>query len=681
MADLARLRHMLLDPTESAVLLASMCHHLIPDPTSVDLFDYSFPPRARDWIISAPFPLFGPAIPASKSSFEAILEPLRAMEYNSLDMAAVLMRSMRVADNPFAKVTRGETTGDVAQSRAGAAQHAAQSPIEFAIYDVLRDAGYTSVSDALSKLQSFLTSTKAFVHPITRQFSRHRSAALFLINKPGARGPTAFLTPFFTSKEATKLFAAVVFRSDILTSLSRLNAARGVTVLGYAARASLEAVRRIVEPAHAIVNEYSFDPQTLSFIDPAGDPTYHITDRTPSVVVAFGRVLSGGSVDACSKASDLRTSLDIPGGLPDVAREYFSSTGNVEDTIRSAATALSDFRSFRDSHPGGHELNKDSGLSFFSRDRATRDRNTAACITRVEEVACLLRSQGRDIARMAFVVEWGGPLNNDSILAALALTGATACVDVGPGAFKVGDSSEELATENDKGAYVCLIPRASTRGLPRMPIVGYESGDSVTQRLDRLLSFISGPDNYPPVAYITGGSTTSGAAPADIIGITQARAALLTDYLASGSFFCGDILIPDVCRHPPDGTDDECLACANFDYSVFTVGDVCQLDGFSLVKPRASYAHNLHLSLEWIHGAAREFSESRTLLALDSVVATNVARNADWGDFVPRDGPRRPHHPSYGLKVKLIIEDVYRSMAEGAEEGIGATKTIVESLA
>nr|UMZ56988.1 hypothetical protein [Setosphaeria turcica polymycovirus 2] len=680
MADLARLRHMLLSPDLPSLLLAAMCHHTVPDPTDISFFDHSFPPRARDWFVASPLPLFGPCVPLSPEAHAAVLSPLRDMEYQSLDLSALAMRHMRLSDNPFAKVTRGDTTGRVATSRSGAAQHAAQSPIEFATYDCIRDAGYTGIADALSRLQSYLTITKARVHVVNRQLSRNRSASFFLFTRPGDSKPTAFLTPFFTSREAARLYFAVVMSKDITTSAMRLAATRGATVLGYAARASLDAVRRVVEPAQAILDTYSFDPAQLAFLDENGEPVYVVTDRTPSVVVAFSRVLSSGSADICTHASELRTEMDVPGGPTGRALDYFGASESVPDTIKSVSLVLDEARLAREAHPGGHELNKDGGLTYYARDKRNKDRNTAACVTRIEEVASLQRHLGRNPEDMVMVVEWGGKVNYDLVLAAAALTGAIACVDVGTGAFKIGESAEKGALEaDDKGAYVCLIPKADTRGLPRMPIVGYEPSDSVNQRLDRLLDFVSGESRHP-VAYISGGATTSGAAPADVIGNTLARKSLLADSLPAGSFFCGDALIPPVCtaRH---GNGADCLDCAAFDYSATAVGDECVIGDVSLVKPRASYAHNTHFSVEWIEGANYEWSSRRTLLTLDAVVATNVARNAEWGDFSDRDGSRRPGHASYGRRVKELIDAVYRHSAEGGSGEVGVTRSIVQSIA
>nr|WEW73495.1 hypothetical protein [Alternaria alternata polymycovirus 2] len=679
MADLARLRHMLLSPDRKAILLASLCHHTVPDPTDVTLFDYKFPPLARDWFLASPFPLFGPCVPQTKTAHDAITLGLDDMSYDSLDLSSVIMRNMRLADNPFAKTTRGETTSRVATSQSGAAQHAAQSPLEFATYDCLRDAGYVDIKDATSRLQSFLTQTNASVHVTSRQLSRNRSASFFLFTRPGDSRPTAFLTPFFTSREATRLFLAIVLRDDIISHSIKSAATRGVTVLGYAARASLDAVRRVVEPAQSILDNYSFDSHTLAFLDENGQPAYLVTDRTPSVVVAYSRVFSGGNVDICTYASQLRTEVDVPGGPQGLAFDYFQASETVPDTIRTVAAVLDESRVFRNNHEGGHELNKDGGLGYFARDRGAKDRNTAACVTRVEEVAALQRSLGRDVEKMVFVVEWGGKVNYDVVLAATALTGATSCVDVGTGGFKIGESSEKTDIEtDDKGAYVCLIPKADTRGLPRMPIVGYEPSDSVTQRLDKLLEFVTGGESLS-VAYISGGATMSGAAPADVIGNTLARLSLLSHMLPHGSFFCGDALIPPICAK--DHSDHDCLDCAAFDYSASAIGDECSSSDVSLVKPRASYAHNTHFSIEWVENAKADWSSERTLIALDAVVATNVARNANWGDLIERDGSRRPSHPAYGRVVKDLLDRVYRKAAEGSSAEVGATRSIVKSLA
>jgi len=349
----------------------------------------------------------------------------------------------------------------------------------------------------------------------------------------------------------------------------------------------------------------------------------------------------------------------------------------VHETLEAAAKVLRVARDARNSHEGGPGLNKGPGLSDVARDNNAKDRNTAACVTRIEEVLSMMRMRGANLAQTVVVVEWQGHVNYDMVLAALAVAGVMGCVDAGQGAFSIGKVVENNDPDSKQGAYVCLVPHADRRGLPRMPTISYEPGDSITQRFEKLMGFVAPDGTTEPVIYIIGGATSGKDAPADVVGGTLARLDLLREAVAPGSFICGDVMLPDYCGCSIDG---DCLRCAAFDYAAFAIADECSDGRSALVKPRASFAHNAHFSLEWVSGADPDWMLERTLVAIDATVAANVARNAEWGGFKPREGPRQAHHPAYGEHVRKLISEVYLALVDGSERGVGDARTIVDSL-
>nr|WAU48070.1 hypothetical protein [Colletotrichum gloeosporioides polymycovirus virus 1] len=153
MADLARLRHMLLEPDHSGLLLAAMCHHILPDASVPPNVDYDTMPLVREWILAAKAPLLGPGLPLTLPDLTTAQGLISAMSPQSIDASVSMLRDMRVVDDAFDKVTRGASTGRTAVSAQGAASFSAQSGMEFAVYDVLVEAGFTGVRDALRRVR------------------------------------------------------------------------------------------------------------------------------------------------------------------------------------------------------------------------------------------------------------------------------------------------------------------------------------------------------------------------------------------------------------------------------------------------------------------------------------------------------------------------------------------------
>ncbi|QDH44657.1 hypothetical protein [Fusarium redolens polymycovirus 1] len=692
MADLAHLRHMLLTADHRVFSLAGMCHHLLPDPTSFEFCDFDSVPRIRGWVCSAPLPVFGPSFPLVKNSFPDFVEQLQSLSSDAVDASVALLRAMRVEDKAFDKSTRNATTGLTAQSAPGASRFSAQSHIEFALYDCITEAGYASAKDAERQLQAFIVATKAKYFRVSRQFSRGRTAALFQFRpvEKGSRMVTLHV-PYLTSAEATRIYLAVVLRQFIYGLGVLTVKKKAHTVLGYAARTSLTALRRITYPAHRIIEEYEFDRLRLAFLDSRGEVAYDVHDRSPSVVVAFARVLSLGSCDVNVEGSDLRLGIDVPGGPRGWARKYFEADTDLSGVVMGVGFALAEARVERDAHPGGQDLNKDEGLSYFARDRSARDRNTASCITRIEEVSCLMRYRQRDVTDATILIEWGGQLNHDLILAAAAMTGATVALDVGRASFQLGKGSAAPdLNDGDEatGSYICVVPHAEARGLHRIPVIQYPVSASINTRVERVAQSL-GVRSSDDLIYICGGATAERIPGAEITQLSTSKMHLLLESTFKPGFFCSDILIPDLCAHkfvaaeesfvdPTVGGD--CPSCQEFQYVLAVLEESLSVPGTSLVKPRASYAHNMHYSLEWDPSEDPEYAGVRTAMTLDATVAANVARNAEWATYVPGKGSRRARHREYSEEALKVIRSLYGSMVYNTEIGVGETRTVVDSI-
>lgn len=685
MADLARLRSMFLRDEHNMFTLAAMSNIMISDPTQHSPLHYANVESFKDWIIASPGVFFGSGCDIDEDELVVLKDSFRSMEPRSLDKAVILAQAMRLSDKHFTRVTRGISKAQIVNSEAGA-QSLTQSPVEFALLDVLTECGFASEADARNEMHTFLARSQGSRLTISpRQFSRGRvfgTLSLKIIYPSERR--VVCVSPLFTSRETVYAYFAVLFRSIIRDSARRNVTKRARTVLGYAARASLTSVRRIVDGARAILSSYTYDDELLAFINARGRVEYDINNRTPAVVVAFAKVLTGGSCDVNYETSRSRSGIECPGGYGEWDDHFLDADLDVAGLLMCTAGCLASARAFRSSHPGGFELNKDPCLSYVAREKSAEARNTAACINRVEEVACLMRMRKVDLASCVLYIEWAGRLDHDRILAAAAMTGSLVVLDVGRGAFRVGDPSDEVVDPDDQGALVCLVPHAKERGLNRMPVLPYEAHDSLTRRFEIVNDTLGSRGNYPPMIYISGGDVTRDISPADL---TMANCSLLSlaREVSNVTFFTADVLVPPMCEHQRMAgvnvcmepvASDGCGACSALEGALASLADALVAQGVSIVKTRSSYAHNMHFALEYQAGQLLPDTD-RTSVTLEGVVNSNRCRNAPWDSYLPQSQVRRAGHQEFYDVASIIVADAYRRMASSSNLEIG---TVVDSL-
>nr|QKK35407.1 hypothetical protein [Erysiphe necator associated polymycovirus 2] len=692
MADLARMRYMLLNGTDFDFHTAAMYHLTTHDPTQNNRTDAELIGSLKAWISSAPGVFFGTGLGMPCEGLDILRETMLQEETDIFDDAVALCDGMRVNDVTFDRLTRGSATLATAASTPQSKKVSAQSAIEFAAYDVITEAGFEDEEDARKLVQTFMASNKSsklvFKH---HQFSRSRtSACCVLVNtRTGAR--RLCITPYMTSKEASLVFIAIRLRNFLRAGMVDRAHHKARTVLGYAARTSLMSVRKIVESARAICNTYTLDRQRLEFINDKGQKQFDIYDRTPAVVVAFSKVFSHGAVDINHVNSRTRSDMEIPGNLTEWESFYLDADLDVSGQLRCAASCLADARATRDSKKDGKGMNKDQGLTYFARDKKAVKRNTAACINRIEEVSALIRSRGGDMCEHPLFVSWSGNVDNDMILAACAMTGSPVGVDTGVGSFIVGTKGESVSPSEDMAAMVCLVPHAARRGVLRMPMVTYKDSTSMRVRVEQFCTAIGQPGSVSDVVVIMGGDTTREASEADV---TLCNNAIYSQLYRGGSrpyYFTCDLLFPPICvTHQMHMSEEllcgettgelSCLTCKNFQACINCVSLLLEQEECHLVKVRSSYAHNMHLTLERVHDMSDDERLEHTMATLDAMLAANRARNAPWhGEFKPSTGVTRASHAEYGRIAASIIQESYEMMSQTADMEFDVG-TIVDSV-
>nr|QKK35418.1 hypothetical protein [Erysiphe necator associated polymycovirus 5] len=704
MSDLTSLRHMILSSSTASMNLTSMVSVASCDPTMPPDVDFANVSHVRDWFVSSPGGLLGTGVAISEPHLGLFKTQLSNMGDPQLHDSVRMMRGTIVPNERLTRIARGDAARKLAHSARGVAQHGAQSAMEVAVYDLLGECGFDGVVGASKMLQSFMSSTGSTLVFNTRQFT---CARVFGVLRAKQLYPTphtcAYISPLMTSREAVIVYFCVLLRQTLIAQAEVGVKRRAATVLGYAARASLTGVRQIVERARGITESYRYDKRRMAFVNARDGIEFSITNRDPAVVVAFSRALSQGSCDVNTTVATLRSQMELPPtDLQAWEEAYLDPEIDIETVMIRASALLEAARDERAKHEGGDSLNKDPCLSYLARDKSSKARRTAECVNRIEEVCCLLRMRGTRLDDCLMVIEWAGCINHDLILAAAAMTGATIALDAGRGAFKIGakpqrsyfpstgdrddDDGDWCEIEDDAmGAFVCLVPHAMDRGVPRMPVVSYQPEDGIDTRMTRLRMALGKSLSPLKLVYVSGGESGTDASDADV---TATRCAV-TDVLrmtCEPLFSTVEVKMPRLCRHGveegPGGDYNfmdrgECLSCANYGAAFSNINEHIHEDGFSLVKPRSSFAHNFTVALEFDSRKPEDCNE-RTQACLDSIVSTNLARNAKWPTYLPRTRVRRAGHQEFYDRVEEIVEAAYGSMmVDGELEDIG---TVVDSV-
>jgi hypothetical protein len=599
-----------------------------------------------------------------------------AMVEGSYADVATLANAMSTPDSDWDRDVRDDIIVELSTHGSRANRLDAQSSAEFAAMDVLTSCGYTGVDDAVAAFSdlSRVYAKKSVIRVLHRQFSRSRHAIVGVINDGKERIP--ILTPWCVSKRAAMAYAGVILHGRRRVLVEERAVLRAATVLTYSARKGLQSLRDVVEPALALLKGMTYSPQHLAFVDSAGVPRQSLQTRTPYVWVAFSTVFSRGSVDVLLEAAKARAAMVtddmVSKAHPSVA-DYNELADDVEKGLALHAYSLGHMRAQRLTERAGQYVNKGPMLGYVARGRTAKERNTMACINRINEVRALV-DLGATVPGTLFVVDWGGDLDHSLVLA----SAAAAKLDI---ALDIVDSGIDLPghdIQRDDGErifnYQLYLSSARQRKLPRMPLFPYADGTPLQTKLGSLYDFYSGGD-VSSLAYISGGIASTDKR---YVGVCT-DAAIRTRVLQDASvrlpitYYCVEILHAPVCDHAlrltseeflntHGNVDQDCPVCHSHYRSFRSAVDAAATPGLRLVKPRSMFFHNSHFSLEWAPWFADPVGDSMT--TIDACVASNVLRNHSWAsDPTPAVRGADPCNDEVSQLVRGVVEDSYRSLA------------------
>nr|WOR79337.1 hypothetical protein [Botryosphaeria dothidea polymycovirus 1] len=676
MADLTRLREIALSGDLNTTFVGAALFHLSESPTASPHYTAEAAQAAVEFLSTAPVPVMGEIVgPLSQGAlhFQRVKQGMTMSDYAR---AATLANAMATPDSEWDRAGRNTFASRLVEHRPDAAQHAAQSSAEFAALDALTDAGYENMQHAANEL-NLVRRTKAhyFKHHV-RQFARSRHAVSCRFDmSPGVIG--AILSPWCLSRQSAYAYVAVMLahiRKDVRTQRAARIAAG--TVSSYSARSSLEAVRRVVEPAIYILSTYTFDPRRLAFCADDGRVMETIQTRSPHVLAAFAAVCAAGTSDVVMDLAAMR-SASVPADRPEpqVLTEYEERLDNEESAMLLFSRALRHYRAERDASVPGPRLNKDPTLGYVVRAIKRIERNTQACIQRILEVVSTARHRGVDMTNTLVFVEWGGGIDYAQVIGAIALAKIDVAIDVGqsgtdvPGMDVVGEDDDPTCSIQ------LLLASAGRRNLPRMPIVSYAASDTLESKISGLSELYTGEG--AGIIYVSGGVVRDEGTPVSVCADASARlnAVFVASERSNVLMGVAEALLPPLCDHAADVSvddyldslsqvEEDCKACEAHYRSVVLLSTLCVRDGVRVVKPRSSYGHNGHVSMEFIRGEGRLFED--TAATFDSMVACNVLRNYPWvEDPITPVGGGNPTSPPYSALMADVITHIYRLLSGG----------------
>lgn len=659
-------------PFVSAVL-----HHLAQKPTSAMVADAESASSVLNWLADAPAPFFGNVVGSAVSSpddFAAILQRLSPSHY---DMVASLANSMAVPDSEWDRDIRDSNAVEIATHSSLATRHPAQTSAEFAALDLLTDAGYASIDDAVGALADLRRATPGTVFTThVAQFSRSRHSVSGRIHLNGEWH--YFLTPWCLSRKVALAYVAILFHQYRRVAVEARVARRAATATSYATRRSLDDVRALVDPAVALLTTYAYSPTSLAFVDSDGRNVQTIQTRMPYVWVAFAAVHTKGASDVLLEISQRR--VDAAGIAP-----VFDDDGRISEYNENVVEPMSGFLMFsrvlaymRQSRASTHNpfVNKGPMLTYIARGRSNLERNTCACINRMEEVVALARKNQREPSSYMMVVEWGGEINQSAILASAAASGIDLALDVSgsgldlPGMDVVNDGTVRAFN------YQLYLTSAERRTLPRMPSVEYPEGTPLHAKLGILYDQLSAAGGALPFVYVSGGVAGTSRTPVSVCSDSAALLSGAQQFSEQSSvlFATAEFLLPPLCNHglhsPVDvylssfsQVADDCAMCdSHYRALSILMGPIVDFSARA-VKTRSMYAHNAHFSLEissWNVDPAGD-----TLTTIDSAMASNIVRNAPWPAPATKLNPEAdPLSQDVVKLVEPIVRTAYDKLAE-----------------
>ncbi|QVK45097.1 hypothetical protein [Alternaria alternata polymycovirus 1] len=651
MADLTRLRTILLEHGSSVVPVGSAVYHLTKSPVSHVLVDANLVSEVLAWMAAAPGPFFGDLISSAGITPADCAQLLEELTDKQAAEAATMVNAMTIADDEWDRGTRDQYTTATVLHERDAAKIAAQSSAEFAALDALTAAGYAGVDDAVGALSVMRRTFKHNYKVHVRQFarSRHCVVARFVRSDGAVR---IVITPWCLSRRNAQAYAALCMADwhRHMVEMRTINRAR--TVATFAERTSLQAVRDIIAPALALLTRYSYDATNMAFVDGSGRPVQKVGARAPYVAVAFAAVFSSGVGDATlglararkAAADTLTDAVKLK-----TATDYLEMADSPFAGLALFSRALAEYRDKRHASPWGDRVNKGAMLGYVARERDKLTRNTAACINRIEEIAALLAMKGHHKDSTLYVVEWGGRVSAHAVLGAAATAKIDIALDVAGSGVDVPGIDVYADDDDPPHHYQLYLASARRRMLPRMPSVPYRAGTPLIEKLSLVYESVGGRASDYKLAYVNGGMSQLAETPVSVCTDSNARMAAMDGARLTLPipFYSTEVLLPPACHHIVDMDPDEylddfgtgnpnCFQCEAHYRALSAVGDALDRPGVRLTKPRSVFAHNALFGLEWI-GTDSAMEDS--LETLDAAIACNALRNYEYPNPPPDPTP------------------------------------------
>ncbi|UMZ55611.1 P2 [Setosphaeria turcica polymycovirus 1] len=648
MADLTRLRTILMDHGSCAIPLGAVAHHMLRGARSRVAYDPDYIRAVTEWMGAAPAPAYGDVIGSFGLSPGDITNLLTDADDTDLGRAATLANAMAVHDQEYDRATRDSYSTATSIHVADARRLGAQSSAEFAALDALTSVGYLGIDDAVSCLAHLRRVIKNTFVLHNRQFARSRHAITAKFTRADGR-TRIIVTPWCLSRRNAQAYAALCLADWHRSAVQERIVERARTVASFAERASLQAVRDIIAPALAMLLRYSYDPGRMAFVNDAGNVEQSVGARAPSVTVAFAAVFSSGACDAVMQLAEARSALAktlLDPSPAATALDYLNLADSPWSALALFSRSLAEHRTQREATPWGDRVNKGAMLGYVARERDRAARNTAACVNRLSEVATLLRLRGHDPCNTLIVVEWGGHVLPHAVLGAAATAKLNVALDVADSGVDVPGQDVFGPDDDAPHHYQLYLASAQARMLPRMPAVAYRAGTPLVDKLQAVAQAVSGGSPPFAIAYLSGGMTQLAETPVSVCADAYSRMLAMEHARQSSNiaFYCTEFLLPPACPHvvalDPERYldeacvgDEECLQCEAHYRAITSASDIIDRDGVRVVKARSMFGHNAHFGVEW--GGAKDTPETDSMVTIDSALACNVMRNHEYQNPPP----------------------------------------------
>nr|WBL45228.1 hypothetical protein [Metarhizium brunneum polymycovirus 1] len=682
MSDLTRLRTIVASGDTVVAHAAAVLYHFSSRPHRPRLLDAGSVSDSLRWVSMAPPDMYGEVVGgAGFTPDDAVRCGFGSYEGDAA-LVATMSNAMATQNSEWDRAVRDEYTENTTLHSAAAAVVPGQSSLEFAAMDVLREVGYAGLDDAASAIADLRLAIPNQFRVHTRQFtrSRHAVSARFVFGKDEV---VNVLTPWCLSRKNAIAYVAVILHRRRRTHVEARVTQRAQTVTSYAARNSLEEVRLLVEPAIELLTRYTYSGARLAFINERGDAVQSVTSRAPYVSVAFAAVHMSSAVDVLDEMASRRAAITTGMKAFEGRAELSDYTEKVDDELSglvAASRLLAAFRFERDTGPFGPRVNKGPMLGYIARAVTKRDRNTVACVNRMEEVVSLAAERGVGKDRLLLVVEWGGLLNHAAVLAAAAVSKVDICLDVAGSGLDLPGGDVMQDDEDRIYSYSLYLSSARSRRLPRMPTVEYPSGTPLARKLEMVYESLGGSASGYKIAYLSGGVATAGGIPVSICADSAARMdAIAMAKMTLPLFYSTvEVLLPKLCHHAMDAEFDEvlqcvtqvdsgCSQCSSHYRALMSILGALSGSEKRLAKARSMFLHNMHFAIEWCDGAP--FGIDSTLLTLDSVVTGNCLRNMKWARGPVAQTPGAdPVSPDLSDMMRAHMSEIYHLLSRSHTE-------------